>query len=104
MGLSRNLAAAFLLALMLLLGQQGGLLHALAHGVERISGKQDPKAPGPVACLDCGATSQLLGLPAAAIPAFAVPLGAAIPALFLATGVVARVRVVFRTRGPPHLA
>lgn len=54
----RSVATAVLLALVLVLGQHAGLLHALSHATEQISSKG---APAKVACDQCFACSQLSG-------------------------------------------
>jgi hypothetical protein len=54
----RSAATAVLLALVLVLGQHVGLLHALSHATEQVSSKG---APAKVACDQCFACSQLSG-------------------------------------------
>ncbi|HET7731835.1 MAG TPA: hypothetical protein VFK48_17575 [Usitatibacter sp.] len=98
----RRLALLLCLAFALAIGQQAMLLHGMAHAVEKMAQKGDPK-PATSACEQCALAAQPLGAPGAGLPPVAIAAGhvAALPAA--STEAPPRPRIVFLSRAPPVL-
>jgi hypothetical protein len=98
---TRRIAAAFWLALALLVGQQAAALHDLGHAAERLAQHQDSKTP-PASCDQCFACAELSSA-MGAVPVVLPQVSAGIPvtcfvhdaAIFVAP------RLAFRSQAPP---
>jgi hypothetical protein len=103
MKLMRRFAVLAALAFALAMGQQGGLLHGLAHAGERMSQKQDGKtAPAP--CELCALAAQLDGPPSAAFAAAHVAGALPQAPAFVSQAAPAATRTVFLSRAPPVIS
>ena len=91
------------LALALLLGEHGALLHELGHGFQRIEHPTQDQYPGGDTCDKCFAFSQLTGAAAGAIAVAALALAAIVIALFAAITAPSRTVVATRSRAPPAI-
>ena len=98
----KHIGVLLCLAFAIAIGQQGALLHALAHAVEQVQ-KGHP-APAKAACEVCALAAQPWGSPAAGLP----PVGAEPPAIdatpFVVALAPARAAIVFLSRAPPVLS
>jgi hypothetical protein len=98
---THRFAAAFWLALALLVGQQAVALHDLGHATERLSQHQDSKTP-PASCDQCFACAQLSSA-VGVVPVVLPEVSAGIPvacfvhdaAIFVAP------LLAFRSQAPP---
>ena len=99
----RRVCSYLILAFALVLGQQVGALHNLAHTFERISAGQDQQLPGANHCDECSACSQLSGAVASSCLEFRVPAAQHHFALFSSTPAASRLVVASRSRAPPIL-
>jgi hypothetical protein len=100
---TRRIAAAFWLALVLLVGQQAAALHNLGHATERLAHHQDSKTP-PASCDQCFACAELSSA-VGALPVVLPRVSAGIPGTFLvhAAAVFVAPRLAFRSQAPPTL-
>ena len=99
----RRLAAAFWLALALLVGQQAAALHDLGHATGQLSHKQD-STPGSSTCDQCFGCAQLAGAVGTTPPSFSALDASHAPAQrVLHRGVDSAPRLAFRSRAPPVL-
>ena len=97
----RRLGFAIWLALALLVGEQGGLLHELGHGLQRIQTPTQHHYPGSDTCDKCFAFSQLSGPAPGAIAAVALLPAAIVASTFVAILAPSRTVVASRSRAPP---
>ena len=102
MKLLRRHAVLLFLVLAFAMGQQVGLLHGLAHAVEKVSQKQDQK-PLSAPCDQCALAAQLTGAPGPGIPAVDLVEGSIAASPFAPEGAPARFVAVYHSRGPPTL-
>lgn len=99
----RHLGFFLWLALALALGQQGAMLHGLAHATEKFSQRQDSK-PAPSKCDECPLFAQLgsaLGSKPPVAPIIAVTSPR--PVLLLERTASVAARLAFHSRAPPTL-
>jgi hypothetical protein len=100
----RRFAAAFLLGLALLVGQQGAALHDLGHATERIAHKQDSKPSSSTTCDQCFACAELSGAVGTTLPQLpSMDASHARCTRPLEGGVAVAPRLAFRSRAPPTL-
>src|SRR5450631_788300 len=97
---NHRFAAAFWLALALLVGQQAAALHDLGHATERLAHHQDSKTP-PASCDRCFACAELSSA-VSAVPVVLPRVSAGIPVTCLVrdAAVFAAPRLAFRSQAP----
>jgi len=101
---ARRIAAAFWLALALLMGQQAAALHGLAHAFDRLQ-QQDDSLPAKHTCDQCFLSAQLSGAVGVDIATPAVVAADSQPPAFIDDRVSpARFVLYFHSRAPPRIA
>lgn len=100
----RHLGFAACLALSLLLGEQGAVLHELGHGFQRIHAPAKDGAPAGDSCDKCFAFSQLSGPAPGAAAALAVAVATALIGSCAAIPAPSRTVVATRSRAPPAIS
>ena len=103
MNAPRRIAAAFWLALALLVGQQAAALHDLGHATERLAHHQDSKT-SPASCDQCFACAELSSA-VGVVPAVLPQVSAGVPVTCFVhdEAVFAAPRLAFRSQAPPTL-
>ena len=100
---THRFAAAFWLALALLVGQQAAALHDLGHATERLAQRQDSKTP-PASCDQCFACAELSSA-VGVVPAVLPRVSAGIPVTCFDhdAAIVVAPLLAFRSQAPPTL-
>ena len=100
---THRFAAAFWLALALLVGQQAAALHDLGHAAERLAQRQDSKTP-PASCDQCFACAELSSA-VGVVPAVLPRVSAGIPVTCFDhdAAIVVAPLLAFRSQAPPTL-
>jgi hypothetical protein len=100
--MTRRIALALWLALVLLVGQQAAALHDLGHATDRLSQKKESQHR-PSSCDKCFACAELSGAIGATVPAVPVVLADnETPCVVGDLGSPLPTRLAFRSRAPPR--
>ena len=101
---ARRVFLACLLALALILGQHGALLHDLSHATQAVHDGSQGKHPGTDTCDKCSLYAPFSGAAASFVVAIVVLTAAIIAALASSLPALSRTVVSSRSRAPPsHL-